>query len=489
MGLRALIVSLALLVTPAPPAVGEPNLGAALDSALGARGLRGARVAALVVEATGGQVLFERNADQPMVPASNLKVLTALAALETFRPSHRFTTRVLADASPDAEGAVDWLYLEGGGDPTLTSESWWRLAADLRLRGLRKVRSGLVYDDSAFDDVRWHPSWGRVSSRAYYAPVGALSANYGAFTVEVLPGRAPGDPVQVVLDPPVESLRLVNHARTAEPGTRTSLRIERVGAGDAEEVRVSGSAPAGGKSRRFYRSVRNPARYAASLARLQLAANGIPIGPAQLPGAVPADATELLAFEGRRLGEVVRLLVKYSNNAIAESLVKALGLARYGAPGSWTNGTAAMRERLATLGLDPASFTLVDGSGLSTHNRVTSRILVQALQKARSSFAVGPELVAALPIAARDGTLEKRADAAGERVRAKTGLLDRVTGLSGYAELSDGTDVVFSILVNGYRAGDDAAMDAVDGFVAALVTTPVSGMAAGGAAERAAWTP
>jgi D-alanyl-D-alanine carboxypeptidase/D-alanyl-D-alanine-endopeptidase (penicillin-binding protein 4) len=132
---------------------------------------------------------------------------------------------------------------------------------------------------------------------------------------------------------------------------------------------------------------------------------------------------------------------------------------------------------------------MVDGSGLSKHNRVSPRVLVEALQLARGSFAVGPELVAALPIGARDGTLKKRADAAGERVRAKTGLLDGVTGLSGYAELSDGRDVVFSILVNGYRAGDEAAMGAVDGFVAALVNTPLAGIATGRAADRAAWTP
>jgi D-alanyl-D-alanine carboxypeptidase/D-alanyl-D-alanine-endopeptidase (penicillin-binding protein 4) len=487
-GLRALIVWAALLLV-ALPATAEPTLSGALDASLGVRGLRGARVAALVVDAEAGQVLFARDADRAMVPASNLKVLTALAALEALGPTHRFVTHVFADAPLDAEGAVDWLYVQGGGDPSLTSESWWRLCADLRLAGLRKVRSGIVYDDSVFDSVRWHPSWGRVSSRAYYAPVGALGANYGAFTVEAQPGVAPGDPVRVTLDPPVDSLRVVNRARTGSQGGRASLRVDRVVAGDVEEVRLSGSVPAGGKSRRVYRSVADPARYAAAVARLQLSANGISVGPAQIAGPVPAGASELLAFEGRRLAEVVRLLIKYSNNGIAESLVKALGAARDGKQGSWANGTVAIRERLAGLGLDPKAFSLVDGSGLSKHNRVSPRVLVEALQLARGSFAVGPELVAALPIGARDGTLKKRADAAGERVRAKTGLLDSVTGLSGYAELSNGRDVVFSILVNGYRAGDEAAMGAVDGFVAALVNTPLAGIATGRAADRAAWTP
>ena len=110
---------------------------------------------------------------------------------------------------------------------------------------------------------------------------------------------------------------------------------------------------------------------------------------------------------------------------------------------------------------------------------------------ARGSFEVGPELVAALPIGSRDGTLEKRAGAAADRVRAKTGLLDGVTGLSGYAEMADGREVIFSVLVNGYRTADEAAMGAVDGFVAALVNTPIPRVSEADSkrAARAAWSP
>jgi serine-type D-Ala-D-Ala carboxypeptidase/endopeptidase (penicillin-binding protein 4) len=111
----------------------------------------------------------------------------------------------------------------------------------------------------------------------------------------------------------------------------------------------------------------------------------------------------------------------------------------------------------------------LDGSGLSHENRATPRLLVAALRAARASFEFGAEYEAALPIAGTDGTLEERAEAVRARVRAKTGLLTRVTGLSGYARMADGQRVVFSILVNGYRGGAHSAMSAVDGFVAALV--------------------
>jgi hypothetical protein len=184
-----------LAAEPAPPA--DAALVRALSHALEARAVRGARVGALVVDSADGRVLFERNADQPLVPASNLKVLTALAALRVFGPAHVFTTRVYANAAPDAEGAVDTLYVRGGGDPALTSEDYWRLAADLHKTGLRHVRGDIAIDDSLFDGERWHASWLPTTARAYHAPVGALMANYGAYAVEVAGGDRAGDPVRI----------------------------------------------------------------------------------------------------------------------------------------------------------------------------------------------------------------------------------------------------------------------------------------------------
>jgi len=112
---------------------------------------------------------------------------------------------------------------------------------------------------------------------------------------------------------------------------------------------------------------------------------------------------------------------------------------------------------------------MFDGSGLAAADRVTPRTLVGALRAARASFAFGPEFAAALPIAGRDGTLKKRADGATDRARAKTGLINGVASLSGYAHASDGRELIFSILNNGSPAGDAAAIAANDAFVEALV--------------------
>ncbi len=467
--LAALVSGFLLWLLPMPPHASARELQARLDAALRHPGLRGARTAALVVAREDGRVLYARDPDRLLIPASNMKVLTAIAALSGFGPSHRFATEVLADALPDGEGAVSGLYVRGGGDPTLTSEDLWRLAADLRRAGLRRVAGDLVLDASVFDSELWHPSWGRPSARAYHAPVSALSVNYGAYAVQVTPGARPGAPLEVVVDPAVPFLRLANRGRTGPARGRNSLVVDRRPSGAFEEVVVSGSLRAGGASKVHHRSVLDPVGYAGAVLRMQLEAVGIRVEGGTRRGPAPEGATRLLRFEGKAVAEIVRLFVKYSNNAIAESLVKALGARDGAGSAGWESGLAATREELAGLGIDVDALTMVDGSGLSYENRVSPRSFVEALQRAHASFRFGPELVAALPIAAADGTLRERAEGAAHGVRAKTGLLTRVTGLSGYAERPEGGVAVFSILTHGWRGSADAAMAGVDAFVAELV--------------------
>ena len=463
--IELLVILAALGCWPHGTPAGAAELAARLGAALDHPGLRGASVGALVVHAGDGQVVFERGADQLLIPASNLKILTAVAALSLFGPSHRFTTRLYADAAPDQSGSVAMLAVRGGGDPALTSEEWWRLAADLRQRGVRHVRGDLILDDAYFDQQRWNPTWDGVSARAFHAPVGALNANYGAFSVVVRPARGAGARPTILVDPPVPYFEIVDRL---QPGG-APLEVAREAAGARDRVVVSGAPPSHADSEPIERSVSDPARYAAAVLRLQLAAAGIVIDGQDRVGPVPPNFVEIMSFEGKPLADTVRLLMKFSNNNIAETLVKDMGAAKSGAPGSWPTGVAAIREQLATLGIDPSGLQTVDGSGLSQADRVTPRTFVSALRIAQASFAFGPELVSALPIAGRDGTLAHRAAAAADAVRAKTGLLRGAAGLSGYARSRDGTPLVFSILVNGLTRGEADAIAALDAFAAALV--------------------
>jgi D-alanyl-D-alanine carboxypeptidase/D-alanyl-D-alanine-endopeptidase (penicillin-binding protein 4) len=477
---RTAICGIVALLLAGSVARAEGPLSEPLDRALGVRALRDAQIGALVVARKDGRVLYARGADTPMIPASNQKILTALAALSAFGPTYAFPIHVQAAAAPDEQGGVADLYLRGTGDSALTSEDYWRLAADLRMAGLRSVRGDLVFDDSAFDAERWNPLWGPVSSRAYHSPIGAITANYGAFTVQVAAGAQVGDRVAVRIDPPVPYLRVVNKALTSGRRKGTKLTVTRDAGEGHEVIEVSGSLRVGSDPAVFRRSVLDPVAYAAAVLRMQLEANGIAVEGAARIGPAPTDAPELLVFAAHPMSEIVRLFMKYSNNGIAESLVKALGARASGAPGSWKNGIPALEKELVALGLPTDGMRIVDGSGLSYDNRVSPRQLVEALRIADAAFAFAPEFAASLPVSGADGTLEKRAGDATGAVRAKTGLLTSVTALSGQALLADGTEVVFSVVVNDFRSVAERAMDALDGFLVELSRARLRAEAGGG---------
>jgi D-alanyl-D-alanine carboxypeptidase/D-alanyl-D-alanine-endopeptidase (penicillin-binding protein 4) len=480
----AITLCLVLLATEAV----SLDLEARLDQILARAPLVGASVGIYVARQSDGKVVYARGADQLLIPASNQKILTALATLERFGPTHRFSTRIWAPKAIDSEGVVSELLVEGGGDPAMNSEDWWRLAADLRHAGLRSVRGDLRVDDSLFDGPGWHPSWGRVSARAYHAPVGALTANYGTFFVSVWPQTTAGSSVLVDIDPPVAYLRLRNLAKTASRKARPKLSVDRVAGrrpeGPAEEiVRVTGVARQGDSVDRFPRSVLDPGLYAGSVLAYQLGTNGIDLGgEVRRAPRGTEDLQLILDRPGRAVSEAVALCLKYSNNSIAEILVKNLGAWEGVVPGeeptrqgAWVSGIRALRRELVSHGVDLGEATLVDGSGLSLQNRVSPRTLVRALQVGRASFRSGPEFVASLPIAEMDGTLEKRLRGGHGRVRAKTGLLSdaSVTALSGYAERADGEVLIFSILVNGHSGDSEGAMNAVDRLAQTLLDAPL----------------
>jgi D-alanyl-D-alanine carboxypeptidase/D-alanyl-D-alanine-endopeptidase (penicillin-binding protein 4) len=271
----------------------------------------------------------------------------------------------------------------------------------------------------------------------------------------------------------VSYLRLVNEARTGKPGSQPTLAVERETRAGEERVRLTGTVPVGTPPDDIWRSVGDPLAYAAAVLRLQLEANGIRVVGGVRRGAAAPGAALLLAFEGLPLQQIASLFLKYSNNFIAECLLHWLALgpkpAASAPPASWAAGAAALRAQLGALGVPLGDARLVDGSGLSRENRVSARVLVETLRRGDAQFTVGPELLGGLPIAGLDGTLARRAEGALGRVRAKTGSLDGVTSLAGFARSERGRDLVFAVIVNGPRQGDAAASAALDAVAAALV--------------------
>jgi D-alanyl-D-alanine carboxypeptidase/D-alanyl-D-alanine-endopeptidase (penicillin-binding protein 4) len=212
------------------------------------------------------------------------------------------------------------------------------------------------------------------------------------------------------------------------------------------------------------RTSREPALAAALLFRDALRRTGVAVGGAGI-GRERADDVPLAAVESAPLSEIVRRMGRVSDNFTAELLLKQLG-ATDGAPGTSTRGAAAVRGALAEAGVPLAGTRFVDGSGLSSLDRLTTRALAALLRAAWADPDVRPAFVAALPVAGISGTLAERMRAPPARgnVQAKTGSTSLASALSGYVKRR----YVFSILQNGSPVSSFWARRAQDRFATAL---------------------
>ena len=204
-------------------------------------------------------------------------------------------------------------------------------------------------------------------------------------------------------------------------------------------------------ARRSYRAaISDPTRFAAASFRTFLQKEGVTVRGGILQGRTPKEARLLARDLSRPLGVIIRGLNKFSNNFMAEQLLKTMGAELHGLPGTAENGLLEVRKFLVSLGISPAHFELADGSGLSRLNKTTPRVLATVLERVYHDFRLRPEFVASLAVVGVDGTVRKkfRSRPEARRVRAKTGLLFGVHALSGYAAAKNGEVLVFSILIN-----------------------------------------
>ena len=427
------------------------SLDRIIDRATSQREMEGARVAVLL-ESRSGSVLYERNADLPLVPASNMKIVTGACALATLGPDHRFVTEIATDGAREERTLRGNLYVRGSGDPSLVSEELWKLVEEVRVLGIDEITGDLVLDASLFDSVASASSEAGDGDRAYHARTGALSLNFNSIAVHVHPGDHAGAAAVVSLSPETGFVELRNKARTGPSRRGSTLEVRRDWDDGKNVVTVTGNVPEGSRGRTVYRNLDDPAGcFGAAMAEFLLRA-GVRLGGEVRRGALPGDAEVLVRHESKPLSLVVRDLGKYSNNFVAEQLLKAMAAGRGNAPGSTGGGAAVLEEYLESVGADSGSYRIVDGSGFSRENRLTGRTLVRVMRAVTQEFETSYEFVASLSVSGTDGTLEDRMGFPGLRgsVRAKTGLLDGVTAISGILRTVAGDEVLFSIIINGF---------------------------------------
>jgi D-alanyl-D-alanine carboxypeptidase/D-alanyl-D-alanine-endopeptidase (penicillin-binding protein 4) len=446
------------------------NLGAMITSA---RSLSEARIG-IYAATLDGTPLYSRNADESFNTASNTKIVTIAAGLALLGPDFQFTTALYGtDVSADVS-TVGTLYLRGGADPALGLADIRELARDLALRGVTKV-DRVAVDDSYFDDEDLPPHFDEQPEEdaSFRAPINAAGLAFNSYAIYITGVATGRGPARVALDPRADYLVLKSTAVSTVTRGRTRLRVSQKSVKGKLEIEIRGQIRAGA-TRVIRRRIPDPNPFANSVLRSALRSEGIAVRSGAAGNAeVPPGAILLAARRSAPLAVLVRGLGKYSNNYMAEVLLKTIGAETKDGdgPASWEDGRTAVRAYLTEqIGLE--SFTYENGSGLFESNRFTPAQIVQVLTRGAADFRYGPELIGSLAIAGVDGTLRSRLEetSAVRQVRAKTGTLAQVSALAGYAGLDSRAPIVFAVLVNEVPRGKlGSARELQDQVAEALV--------------------
>jgi D-alanyl-D-alanine carboxypeptidase/D-alanyl-D-alanine-endopeptidase (penicillin-binding protein 4) len=461
-------------------------LTAVLEPLTGDRLFRDAEIAVQVVDVKTGEQVWARDADAGLNPASTTKILTAATALKTLGPSYSFTTIVYGATEPDGAGVIDGpLYVKGGGDPTLVVEKLWKLVRDLELAGVTKVDGDLVLDESFFGDdhrlVGWDKRRDIERGPSYFPALSALSLNFNTIAIVVRPGAESGKPAIVLPETEADGyVTIDNQMTTTRAGTRPRVQMEREVAKDGTvSFLMEGSVPVGDRVRRYYRTVADPTAYFGAAFRAICADRGIEVTGRTRTGVVPDSAEPLVSLSSPPLTNILMDMNKYSSNFMAEQVLRTVGAETKGV-GTTAAGIEVMREYLEGLGLDPKSYQLINGSGLTRDAVIPPSVLTAVLVDMAHDEQVGHEFTTSLSIAGRDGTLRRRLEDEAGRLRGKTGTLDGVHCLAGYVESGDGGRYAFAFLANDFRGGSYRVKKVHDRFARMMFGVTTDAAASGG---------
>jgi D-alanyl-D-alanine carboxypeptidase/D-alanyl-D-alanine-endopeptidase (penicillin-binding protein 4) len=424
-----------------------------------------------------GELLYEKDADRLMMPASNMKIVTLAAAAQILGWDHRFATVVETDGRIERGVLHGDLLIRGGGDPTINTrngrgaavfEQW---LASLKAAGIERIDGRIVGDDQLFDDDTLGAGWAWDYLEAgYAAPIGALQYNEDVVPLNVLPGERDGAPAVVTLGAH-SGLALVNRATTSAGGMPETLVVRRhldkplLEVAGTVPLRVEPPEPVLTPARTVPRqiAVLNPTLFFVQSFKDFLMERGLPVSGdavdadeiAAAAFAAPTDPSHsrrvLTRTESPPLREIAPVLMKVSHNLYAETLLKAIGVAAT-AVGTARAGREAALRVLQAWNIDGRGLVMADGSGLSRYNYVTPALLGRVLERMYSDARHRDPFYASLPVAGKDGTMStrmRRTRAEGNAV-AKTGSISNVRSLSGYVRTRDRELLVFSIVANDF---------------------------------------
>jgi len=444
-----LLIAAVLLAGCATTSVPDP-----VQAALATAGLPADSLGYVLQPLDGSRPALTRRADDAMSPGSTMKLVTAVVALDKLGTNHRGRTELLA-ATPPVDGVIQGpLILRGGADPDLDWPALWWLLRQLRESGVREIRGGLVVDRTLFNPTRFDvglPPFDEAPEFGYNVIPDALHLNGSLLDYEL---QATPTGVTARSLPALPGLALDASAMTLSPrlckdwdAVWKPAVVTR--AGDGWALKLQGAFPANCRQRAPLQLVDRQWLVTTTVRQFWRELGGT-LAPGDVEAAAPPGAVVLATHRGRPLAEVLRGVMKSSDNTLTRLIYLQLGAqaAQAGEP-TLAAADRAVRDWFKAHGLGDQRLVLDNGSGLSRSERISPAQLAGLLRVAHAG-PQSPELLATLPVAGLDGTMSRRlknTPAAGQ-ARLKTGTLRDAVGLAGFVPDASGKPWVFVALLN-----------------------------------------
>lgn len=448
--MAARLAALAALVAMAATAAAADQLPKPVRAALAYRNLPAESLSLYVEKLGTGEPLLAWNADEPRNPASVMKLLTTLVALDTLGPTYRWKTEVYLLGKVQGSTLAGDLLLKGYGDPYLVDERLWHIVRSIRRAGITTIAGDLLLDDSYFDISGYDPgAFDNRPLRAYNVAPNALMMNFKAVRYIFEPDAATST-VDLSLVPELENLQVVNHLSLANGSCRGYQRgITITASENVDQMIFSGTFPSGCRSYSLYRTALSHNEFAYGMFKSLWREGGGEFSGGWKNVVYSEQAEPFLSFESLPLSDIITRVNKHSNNVMARQVLLTLAAEEFGAPGRVENGRKAVARWLEERGMKFDGLVFDNGAGLSREARITAA-QVAALLRYGFQSPFMPEFMSSLSVTGLDGTLSRRYedDPLAGMGHIKTGSLDDVTAIAGYLQARSGDRYIVVTLQN-----------------------------------------
>ena len=446
-----------------------------------AQTMKHATLSVCIYNVTTGKTLYSYDDQRSMTPASVEKLLTTAAGFALLGADFRFTTRLTMRGELDRDGVLHGdVYITGGGDPLLGSYRYRQTAPDtlfgqwttaLRKRGVRRIDGGVCYHSSIFDQQPLHDSWQWGDVGNYYgAGVNGLNFHENMYFVYFNPGDKIGSAATVSRINP-KNLDLLETCMVTTGAAGSGDNVIVYGAPYSTRRIYTGTVPLGKRDFSVRAALPDPARTCADLFASHLRTHGIGVSlGAREIRSMPDSLRTIMDYYSVPYSTIAQYTNHTSNNIYAESIFKYLGYKKYGR-GTFANGAKAVMAYLSEKGMEVDGMHIVDGSGLSRQNRVTTDFLCRSLA-AISHEPFFNSFLSSLAKAGENGTAKRLLPTLpdGIEVYVKTGSMEGVKSYAGYITTAGGQMLSFAIIGNGYDCSSREAGELLTRILQKIVT-------------------